>query len=66
MAHGFARGLGVEPVEPKLPPLEDEGGSLVGAAAPLCARCGGDHLAADCPNLSAGGGEIDPDAEGTR
>lgn len=40
--------------------------SLTGAAAPLCARCGGDHIAAHCPTLIAGSSGIDPDAEGTR
>lgn len=39
---------------------------IVGAASPLCGRCGGDHIAAHCPTLIAGSSGIDPDAEGTR
>lgn len=42
--------------------------ALTGAATPLCGRCGGAHLAAECPTLTAGGeaAAIDDDAEGTR
>lgn len=54
-------------VAEKTAPVVD-GDTLTGAATPLCARCDGDHLAADCPTLHADGGPATfaADAEGTR